>query len=236
MTSGQDDDRDTPSPSSSYANSSDIESIDSRDVYQDATGNSDIADEFPEEFDDRLRVAEDEDSFGDRDNNNNPGAGLHSGGANELAATHEETEYTDRDEEDSTLESTRHRSSKVFEEKDCLPGASGMSEEERMEHICQAVRLKEEGNSLFSKGDYDGARNVYGEGLAHCPVHQKESAMLFSNLAACDMKQSLWENAILHCDQAIAMDPNYTKAYYRRATAYEQSNKSTDLSKALEGR
>ena len=209
---------------------------------RDAMGNSDVESEFLGDFDYHLHMmAGDEEVFenrGSNDNHHEPGSDNHLWRANELMAAHDEAEHSDNygQEEGGIMELTTSPGSKVFEEKDCLPSSSEMSEAERLEHTRQALLLKEEGNKLFTKGDYEGARSLYGEGLTHCPARQKESAMLFSNLAACDMKQSIWKNAILHCSQAITMDPTYTKVYYRRATAYEQSDKSADLSKALEGR
>jgi tetratricopeptide (TPR) repeat protein len=112
---------------------------------------------------------------------------------------------------------------------------NSLSDLELQEHLQLATQIKEEANQLFLKQDYSNARKKYLEALTHCPNQNKQSAILFSNLAACDLKGPHWEQAISYANQAILIDPEYTKAYCKRAKAYEMSTKSTDLSKALEG-
>lgn len=48
----------------------------------------------------------------------------------------------------------------------------------------QALQRKEEGNKLFVSGDYEGAKQKYGEGIALDPsIH-----VLWANRAACEIK------------------------------------------------
>ncbi|KAL1524336.1 hypothetical protein AB1Y20_019235 [Prymnesium parvum] len=44
-------------------------------------------------------------------------------------------------------------------------------------------------------------------------------AVLYSNVAACRLKQRKWKEAISACDEACALHPTYAKALYRRAQA-----------------
>ena len=47
----------------------------------------------------------------------------------------------------------------------------------------------------------------------------RTKAVLYSNLAACRLRQRKWKEAIEACDAACRIEPGYMKALYRRAQA-----------------
>lgn len=124
-----------------------------------------------------------------------------------------------------------------------------------------AIEKKESGNSLFKKGEYELAREKYTEALRTCPLkYVEERAVLFANRGAAKLKevnlerfvklfifniitwkclnysltflfQSLNTEAIDDCTKAVELNPNYVKAYIRRAKLYEDTDK---LDEALE--
>ncbi|KAK6622421.1 hypothetical protein RUM44_002232 [Polyplax serrata] len=95
-----------------------------------------------------------------------------------------------------------------------------------------AIEKKESGNSLFKKGEYELAREKYTEALRTCPLkYVEERAVLFANRGAAKLKESLNTEAIDDCTKAVELNPNYVKAYIRRAKLYEDTDK---LDEALE--
>eukprot|EP00009_Paramoeba_aestuarina_P002413 CAMPEP_0201508452 /NCGR_PEP_ID=MMETSP0161_2-20130828/1822_1 /ASSEMBLY_ACC=CAM_ASM_000251 /TAXON_ID=180227 /ORGANISM="Neoparamoeba aestuarina, Strain SoJaBio B1-5/56/2" /LENGTH=491 /DNA_ID=CAMNT_0047903127 /DNA_START=77 /DNA_END=1548 /DNA_ORIENTATION=- len=78
----------------------------------------------------------------------------------------------------------------------------------------EGLTLKEKGNKLFSQHKFTDAIRVYTEA-----IEQEETAVLYSNRAFCWLKVDMYGAAKLDADKAIALDPNYAKGYYRRATA-----------------
>lgn len=80
----------------------------------------------------------------------------------------------------------------------------------------RALLLKDEGNKLFLSGEYDAAKQKYGEGIALDPT----IVVLWSNRAACELKLEQHGLAIEDATQAIKLDAKFAKAYYRRASAY----------------
>jgi valyl-tRNA synthetase len=129
-------------------------------------------------------------------------------------------------EEEEEEEEEKEKAISCYNETHCA--AEGAEKPEEMQ------RLKEEANQWFLQDDYEAARQGYVKALAYCLPGCRETAMLFGNLAACDLKQMRWQQAVHHSNQAIQMDSNYVKGYYRRAMAYERWGKAANLNKALE--
>ena len=65
------------------------------------------------------------------------------------------------------------------------------------------------------------------------PPHEYGSylAVYYSNRAACLLHESRYQESIQDCDIAILLNPNYTKAYIRRMTAYEHTDQSEEALK-----
>lgn len=72
------------------------------------------------------------------------------------------------------------------------------------------------GNDLFNAGKFAEACSAYGEGL----IHDHASSVLYCNRAICWSKLGLWEQSVEDCNQALKIQPTYTKALLRRAASY----------------
>ncbi|KAG0500966.1 hypothetical protein HPP92_001038 [Vanilla planifolia] len=86
--------------------------------------------------------------------------------------------------------------------------------------------LKEEGNKLFQRRDYDGALVKYEKAIKLLPKNHIDVAYLHSNIAACYMQMGPGEyhKAILECNLALEVSPKYTKALLKRARCLEALN------------
>ena len=51
--------------------------------------------------------------------------------------------------------------------------------------------------------------------------------MIYSNRAAAHMSLGMYADAVGDCNQAVLRDPDFAKAYLRRARAYKVGNPST---------
>ena len=81
-----------------------------------------------------------------------------------------------------------------------------------------AIVLKGEGNNLFKESKYLDAMKMYTNALNTCPLKfQQDRAILFANRAAAKINLDKKEEAVLDCNKAIDLDPNYLKAILRRA-------------------
>merc|ERR1712029_909056 len=98
--------------------------------------------------------------------------------------------------------------------------------------LADAEKLK--GNECFKKGDWANAVKFYTEALKWTP----KDAKIYSNRAACYTKLNAFDLTIKDCDSSIALDPNFVKAYLRKANvlkAMGQAQKAMDVySKAME--
>lgn len=79
----------------------------------------------------------------------------------------------------------------------------------------KATSLKDAGNKELSAGHMLQAIRLYSEGLEYQP----NNAILLSNRALAYIKVENYGLAQQDADRAIEADPNYAKAYYRRASA-----------------
>jgi len=98
--------------------------------------------------------------------------------------------------------------------------------------LAETEKLK--GNDCFKKGDWANAVKFYTEALKRNP----NDAKIYSNRAACYTKLNAFDLTIKDCDSSIAIDPNFVKAYLRKANvlkAMGQAQKAMDVySKAME--
>ncbi|KAJ6594304.1 hypothetical protein B0H19DRAFT_1094912 [Mycena capillaripes] len=74
-----------------------------------------------------------------------------------------------------------------------------------------AEELKVEGNALFASRDYDGAAGKYSAAIALDP----QSAVLYSNRAACYHALSRHEDGLSDATKATEIDPTYSKGWHR---------------------
>ncbi|PWN42767.1 protein phosphatase 5 [Ceraceosorus guamensis] len=98
------------------------------------------------------------------------------------------------------------------------------------ERSSAASNLKDEGNQLFLKHDYEGAKVAFGKAIALDP----SVPQFWSNRAACELKleqhglaiedakgsEAMSIFGILGPAKAICLDASFAKAYYRRASAF----------------
>ncbi|KAK1583409.1 hypothetical protein Q3G72_023528 [Acer saccharum] len=84
-----------------------------------------------------------------------------------------------------------------------------------LKNVRLVARARVRGNDLFKSERFTEACSVYGEGLRFDP----SNSVLYGNRAACWFKLGLWERSIEDCNQALSIQPNYTKALRRRAAA-----------------
>ena len=80
-------------------------------------------------------------------------------------------------------------------------------------------RMKEEGNTHFKAGRYQQAVDVYSTALDVDPLNKGTNSKILNNRAMCYSKLKQWQLAIQDCDNAIKLDPSYTKARKTRAKA-----------------
>ncbi|KAL1547976.1 protein PHOX1-like [Salvia divinorum] len=93
--------------------------------------------------------------------------------------------------------------------------------------ILMSQELKEEGNRLFQKRDYEGAMLSYEKGIKLLPRNHMDVAYLRSNMAACYMQLGISEypRAIRECNLSLEVSPRYSKALLKRARCYEALTK-----------
>ncbi|OIT36107.1 PREDICTED: HSP-interacting protein-like [Nicotiana attenuata] len=106
--------------------------------------------------------------------------------------------------------------------------------------IAMSHELKDEGNKLFQKRDYEGAMLKYDKAIKLLPRNHIDVSYLRSNIAACYMQMGLSEypRAIHECNLALEVTPKYSKALMKRARCYEALNRldlaQRDVNRVLE--
>jgi len=85
-----------------------------------------------------------------------------------------------------------------------------------LNNVRLVAKAREQGNDLFKVAKFSDASMAYGEGLKYDP----SNSVLHCNRAACWSKLEKWEKAVDDCNEALRIQPNYTKALLRRAASY----------------
>ncbi|PRQ50091.1 putative 43kDa postsynaptic protein [Rosa chinensis] len=86
----------------------------------------------------------------------------------------------------------------------------------RVSNIVKMVaKARSQGNDLFSSGRFAEACAAYGEGLKY----DSSNSVLYCNRAVCWSKLGQWEQSVEDCNQALKIQPHYTKALLRRAVS-----------------
>jgi tetratricopeptide (TPR) repeat protein len=84
--------------------------------------------------------------------------------------------------------------------------------------------LKSQGNELFIKNDFVGAEALYTRAITEFDGSNNDhnKAILYTNRSAARLGRDDYAGALEDSEKAIAYDPTWTKAYYRKATALEK--------------
>ena len=84
-------------------------------------------------------------------------------------------------------------------------------------------KAKSEGNAAFKAGRYSSAAKLYSEALLLDPANKGTNSKILQNRAMARMKIKEFKEAVQDCDQALKLDPTYTKARKTRAKAVGES-------------
>lgn len=88
-----------------------------------------------------------------------------------------------------------------------------------MRMVQKLDRMKEEGNSHFKAGRYTEAVETYTNALEVDKGNKGTNSKILNNRAMCYSRLKKYDSAIEDCDNAIKLDPSYTKARKTRAKA-----------------
>ncbi|XP_047060595.1 TPR repeat-containing thioredoxin TTL1-like [Lolium rigidum] len=97
-------------------------------------------------------------------------------------------------------------------------------------NVKAVARARSLGNELFKSGNFSEACVAYGDGLKHHLVNP----VLHCNRAACRFKLGQWEKSVEDCNEALKIQPNYTKALLRRAASYDKMERWAESVKDYE--
>lgn len=84
--------------------------------------------------------------------------------------------------------------------------------------------------NLLLMGDYQGAIDTYQETIEH----DGPQAITFSYIGECYEKMERYEQALIHYDQAIALDPNWVDAWIGRGVVKDVQGRVQEAVKDLE--
>lgn len=84
--------------------------------------------------------------------------------------------------------------------------------------------------NLLLQGNYMGAVELYQETIAH----DGPQAVTFSYIGECYEKMERFEQALIHYDQALALDPNWTDAWIGRGVVKDMQGRTSEAIKDLE--
>merc|ERR1711939_322845 len=95
----------------------------------------------------------------------------------------------------------------------------------------EALKLKDEGNTLFKSGNHMKAAGLYAKATKKDPNNH----VLFSNLAAALLAPQVWKykQALTAADQAIALNPEFHKSHFRRGVALTGLQREEEAIEAL---
>lgn len=95
-------------------------------------------------------------------------------------------------------------------------------------------KKKEEGNEYFKSGQNKKAYESYSEALKIDPLNDAFNAKLYCNRAAAQMKLNMWQTAFNDCGNALVLEPDYKKAFSRRAQCAMELERYKDAKRDYE--
>uniref|UniRef100_A0A8C5Q3I7 Sperm associated antigen 1 n=1 Tax=Leptobrachium leishanense TaxID=445787 RepID=A0A8C5Q3I7_9ANUR len=92
------------------------------------------------------------------------------------------------------------------------------------------TRLKAEGNQLFKNGQFGEAAATYSQAISQLQGSEnaEELGILYSNRAACQLKEGNSRECIEDCNRALELQPYSMKPLLRRAMANESLERYRD--------
>ena len=87
------------------------------------------------------------------------------------------------------------------------------------ESLALAEKYKAEGNTFFQNNKFLEALEKYNQAI-NLKIETKKNAVYYSNRAYVNLKLENFGSAIQDVNMAIKIDPEFAKAYHRRALAY----------------
>ncbi|PWN24841.1 TPR-like protein [Jaminaea rosea] len=123
--------------------------------------------------------------------------------------------------------------------------------------LATALRLKEEGNALYAKGDIPGAKRCWHHanlnssgvtsmrqqlGLGEEGKDDEETkkrageitAAVMNNLSSCYLAEKNYDKVLYSTSKVIAIDPQNVKAQFRRASALFELRRVTEAAQAID--
>jgi tetratricopeptide (TPR) repeat protein len=91
---------------------------------------------------------------------------------------------------------------------------------EAIRAVRNSQKLKEEGTTLFKAGSVREALEKWEAAVAIDPYHKRFNSLVFGNIMTCWNKLNDTVKSLKAINDAIRCDPNYAKAYFKRAEIY----------------
>ncbi|KAL8162006.1 hypothetical protein V2J09_013495 [Rumex salicifolius] len=107
------------------------------------------------------------------------------------------------------------------------PSNSKALDDDTAVFVAMSNELKEEGNKLFQRRDFENAMLRFEKALKLLPKTHIDVASLRTSMASCYMQMGIGEfpRAINECNLALEVAPKYSKALLRRAKCFEALNR-----------
>jgi len=109
------------------------------------------------------------------------------------------------------------------------------------EAIGQSEKLKKQANAKFNKGDFEGARSLYTDGInvmiSITLVGKEERnlvATLYSNRAVTYFREKVFDKCIEDCDLALEYEKTFEKSYIRKWRALMALGNAEEACECLE--
>jgi DnaJ family protein C protein 7 len=96
------------------------------------------------------------------------------------------------------------------------------------------LAMKEMGNMAYRQGHMEEAYHLYSEALTVDPLNTLTNAKLHCNRALVGSKIDKLEESIEDCTKAVELDPNYVKAFQRRAKLCQEAGQHEEAVRDLE--
>uniref|UniRef100_A0A8C5Q280 Sperm associated antigen 1 n=1 Tax=Leptobrachium leishanense TaxID=445787 RepID=A0A8C5Q280_9ANUR len=102
--------------------------------------------------------------------------------------------------------------------------------EPSLPRLSPTARLKAEGNQLFKNGQFGEAAATYSQAISQLQGSEnaEELGILYSNRAACQLKEGNSRECIEDCNRALELQPYSMKPLLRRAMANESLERYRD--------